>query len=34
MRRRTVENVMTRDVVCAHEDTPYKELVELLATSG
>jgi CBS domain-containing protein len=23
---------MTRDVVCAHEDTPYKELVELLAT--
>jgi len=32
MRHRTVENVMTRDVVCAHEDTPYKELVELLAT--
>jgi CBS domain-containing protein len=31
---RTVENVMTRDVVCAHEDTPYKELVELLATRG
>jgi CBS-domain-containing membrane protein len=30
--RRTVENVMTRDVVCAQEDTPYKELVELLAT--
>ena len=29
---RTVENVMTRDVVCAREDTPYKELVELLAT--
>lgn len=28
----TVENVMTRDVVCAREDTPYKELVELLAT--
>jgi CBS-domain-containing membrane protein len=30
--RSTVENVMTRDVVCAHDDTPYKELVELLAT--
>jgi CBS domain-containing protein len=30
--RRTVENVMTRDVVCAQEGTPYKELVELLAT--
>ena len=30
--RRTVEHVMTRDVVCAQEDTPYKELVELLAT--
>lgn len=23
---------MTRDVVCAREDTPYKELVRLLAT--
>jgi CBS-domain-containing membrane protein len=30
--RRTVENVMTRDVVCARKDTPYKKLVELLAT--
>ena len=30
--RRTVENIMTRDVVCAQEDTSYKELVELLAT--
>ena len=30
--RRTVENVMTRDVVCAYKNTPYKELVELLAT--
>ena len=29
---RTVENVMTRDVVCVNEDTPYKELVKLLAT--
>jgi CBS-domain-containing membrane protein len=29
---RTVANVMTRDVVCAHDDTPYKELVKLLAT--
>jgi CBS-domain-containing membrane protein len=28
---RTVEDVMTRDVVCAREDTPYKELVKLLA---
>ena len=23
-----VENVMTKDAVCAQEDTPYKELVE------
>jgi CBS domain-containing protein len=30
--RCTVGDVMTRNVVCAHEDTPYKELVELLAT--
>jgi CBS-domain-containing membrane protein len=35
--RCTVEDVMTRDVVCAredtpYEDTPYKELVRLLAT--
>jgi CBS domain-containing protein len=30
--RRTVEDVMTRDVVCAREDTTYKELVGLLAT--
>jgi CBS-domain-containing membrane protein len=30
--RCTVGDVMTRDVVCGHEDTPYKELVELLAT--
>jgi CBS domain-containing protein len=30
--RRTVEDVMTRDVVCAHEGTPYKQLVGLLAT--
>jgi CBS domain-containing protein len=29
---RVVENVMTRDVVCVNEDTPYKELVKLLAT--
>jgi CBS domain-containing protein len=29
---RTVEDVMTTDVVVAHEGTPYKELVELLAT--
>jgi CBS-domain-containing membrane protein len=29
---RTVENVMTRDVVCVNKDTPYKELVKLLAT--
>jgi CBS-domain-containing membrane protein len=29
---RTVEDVMTRDVVCARGDTPYKELVELLAS--
>jgi CBS domain-containing protein len=29
---RTVRDVMTRDVVCAHEDTPYKELVWLLAS--
>lgn len=28
---RTVEDVMTREVMCAHEDTPYKELVKLLA---
>ena len=27
----TVEDVMTREVMCAHEDTPYKELVKLLA---
>jgi CBS domain-containing protein len=30
--RRTVEDVMTREVVCAHEGTPYKELVRLLAS--
>jgi CBS domain-containing protein len=30
--RRTVEDVMNRDVVCAHEGTPYKQLVGLLAT--
>ena len=30
--RSTVEDVMTRDVVCAHEDTPFKELVKLLAS--
>jgi CBS domain-containing protein len=29
---RTVENVMTRDVVCVTKDTPYKDLVKLLAT--
>lgn len=29
--RRTVEDVMTRDLICAHEGTPYKELVRLLA---
>jgi CBS domain-containing protein len=29
---RTVADVMTRDVVVAHERTPYKELVKLLAT--
>lgn len=29
--RRTVKDVMTREVVCAREDTPYKELVRLLA---
>jgi CBS domain-containing protein len=29
---RTVEDVMTRDVVCTHQGTPYKELVRLLAT--
>lgn len=29
---RTVENVMTRDVVCVNKDTPYKDLVKLLAT--
>ena len=28
---RTVEDVMTREVMYAHEDTPYKELVKLLA---
>jgi CBS domain-containing protein len=27
-----VQDVMTRDVTCAHEDTPYKELVRLLAS--
>ena len=27
-----VQDVMTRDVACAHEDTPYKELVKLLAS--
>jgi CBS domain-containing protein len=26
-----VQDVMTRDVACAHGDTPYKELVRLLA---
>jgi CBS domain-containing protein len=30
--RRTVEDVMTRDVTCAHEGTPYKQLVRLLAS--
>lgn len=30
--RRTVEDVMTREVVCTHEGTPYKELVRLLAS--
>jgi CBS-domain-containing membrane protein len=30
--RRTVEDVMTREVVCAHEGTPYKELVRLLVS--
>jgi CBS domain-containing protein len=30
--RYIVEDVMTNDVVCAQEDTPYKELVKLLAT--
>jgi CBS domain-containing protein len=30
--RRTVKDVMTRDVVCAHKDTTYKELVGLLAS--
>jgi CBS domain-containing protein len=29
---RTVDDVMTRDVVVAHERTPYKDLVKLLAT--
>ena len=29
---RTVENVMTRDVVCVHTDTRYKDLIKLLAT--
>jgi CBS domain-containing protein len=29
---RTVKDVMTKDVVCAHGDTPYKELVGLLAS--
>jgi CBS-domain-containing membrane protein len=29
---RTVESVMTRDVVWVNKDTPYKELVKLLAT--
>jgi CBS domain-containing protein len=29
---RTVSDLMTRDVVVAHRDTPYKELVELLTT--
>jgi CBS domain len=28
---RTVEDVMTREVMCAHEDTRYKDLVKLLA---
>ena len=28
---RTVENVMTRDVVCVNKDTRYKDLVKLLA---
>jgi hypothetical protein len=29
---RTVDTVLTREVVCAHEDTtPNKELVKLLA---
>jgi CBS domain-containing protein len=28
----TVQDVMTTDVVCAHPNTSYKELVELLAT--
>jgi CBS-domain-containing membrane protein len=29
---RTVENVMTRDVVCVNKDTGYKDMVKLLAT--
>ena len=28
---RTVENVMTRDVVCVNKDTGYKDMVKLLA---
>jgi CBS-domain-containing membrane protein len=30
--RSTVENVMTRDVVCVNKDTGYKDMVNLLAT--
>jgi CBS domain-containing protein len=30
--RHRVQEVMTRDVACAREDTPYKELVKLLAS--
>jgi len=29
---RTVENVMTRDVVCVNKDTGYKDMIKLLAT--
>ena len=29
-----VQDVMTRDVACAHEDTRYKDLVKLLASRG
>ena len=28
---RTVENVMTREVVCVNKDTGYKDMVKLLA---
>jgi hypothetical protein len=32
--RRTVEDVMTREVVCAHEGTPYKELAGCWSAGG